>query len=175
MNLEIYDIDETLFKTNSLIYVIKDNEIIKKLTNSEYNSYSLLEGESFDFSEFRMAEKFYSESQPIQEQIDSVKNALELGKEVYFVTARANFDDKELFLDTFRKYGIDIDRIRIERAGNITEDFSGPVKKKIIIRNILRTKKYSTVKFFDDFCDNLKEFYSLNNEFPNTEFTGVLC
>jgi predicted secreted acid phosphatase len=107
MNLEIYDIDETLFKTNSLIYVIKDNEIIKKLTNSEYNSYTLSEGESFDFREFRMAEKFYSESQPIQEQIDSVKNALELGKEVYFVTARANFDDKELFLDTFRKYGID--------------------------------------------------------------------
>jgi hypothetical protein len=65
--------------------------------------------------------------------------------------------------------------IRIERAGNITENFSGPVKKKIIIRNILRTKKYSTVKFFDDFWDNLKEFYSLNKEFPNTEFTGVLC
>jgi len=174
MQLEIYDIDETLFKTDSKIHIIKDNVRINSLTNSEYNAYQLKSGESFDFSEFRDADRFYNDSIPIREQIESVKTALSNGKDVYFVTARADFDDKHKFLETFRKFAIDIDKIRVERAGNIQDISSGPIKKQIIIRNILRTKKYSKVTFFDDFWDNLKAFYSLREEFPETVFKGVL-
>ena len=106
--------------------------------------------------------------------IERVKHSLNAGKDIYFVTARDNFDDKELFLETFRNHGIDIDRIRVERAGRIEDIRTGSVRKKIIIRNILKTKEYKTVVFFDDYWDNLKEFYSLQTEFPEIEFQGVL-
>jgi hypothetical protein len=33
------------------------------------------------------------------------------------VTARADFNDRELFLDTFRKWGIDMSRVHVYRDG----------------------------------------------------------
>lgn len=172
--LEIYDIDETLFHTNAKIYVLANGIRKAELTNSQFNSYVLQHNESFDFSEFRESRKFYEESLPIANMIERVKHSLNAGKDIYFVTARDNFDNKELFLETFRNHGIDIDRIRVERAGRIEDIPTGSVRKKIIIRNILKAKEYKTVVFFDDYWDNLKEFYSLQTEFPEIEFQGVL-
>jgi predicted secreted acid phosphatase len=172
--LEIYDIDETLFRTNAMIHVVKNGSKIKSLTNSEYNSYTLSADETFDFSEFNKSDKFHNESVPIDHMIDHVRTSIESQTDVYFVTARDDFDNKELFLETFKKQGIDTNKIRIERAGKIKDVSTGPVKKKLIIRNILKTKQYDSVLFFDDYWDNLKEFYSLRSEFPNVEFKGVL-
>lgn len=174
MKLEIFDIDETLFKTNALIHVLRNGVKVRSLTNSEYNKYNLLDDETYDFSEFRQSEKFYNESTPIDDMITHVKDSIESNVDIYFVTARDDFDDKDLFLETFKREGIDTDRIRIERAGKIKDVSTGSVKKKLIIRNILKTKQYDSVLFFDDYWDNLKEFYSLRSEFPNVEFKGVL-
>ena len=54
-SLTIFDIDDTLFETTALVYVVKDGVVIDKLTNQEYNVYDLKDGESFDFVEFRDA------------------------------------------------------------------------------------------------------------------------
>jgi hypothetical protein len=106
--------------------------------------------------------------------VNHVKSSIQSQNDVYFVTARDDFDNKELFLETFKKQGIDTDKVRIERAGKIKDLTSGPIKKKLIIRNILKTKQYDSVTFFDDYWDNLKEFYTLKLEFPNIEFKGIL-
>ena len=179
-SLTIFDIDDTLFHTTAQIAVKKDGKVIRKLTNNEFNTYTLKAGEEFDFSEFRDAHKFYHESKPIQRMMakakailaNSVKNP---NSKVVIITARANFDDKDKFLATFRKYGFDIDKVRVERAGNIEGEFIPAFKKAIIIRNYLNTKQYSKVRLFDDSMSNLKEFLRLKTEFDNVTFEAFFA
>jgi hypothetical protein len=176
-SLTIFDIDDTLFHTTALIAVKKDGKVIKRLTNQEFNTYNLNAGEEFDFSEFRDSEKFNAESVPIRRMLAKAKAILANSSKnpnsrVIIVTARANFDDKHKFLDTFRKYGFDIDRVRVELAGNINDTSAAvpAVKKAIIIRNYLNTKQFSKVRLFDDSMANLREFLKLNKEFSSIKF-----
>lgn len=179
-SLTIFDIDDTLFHTTAQIAVLKDGKVIQKLSNQEYNTHKLKSGESYDFSEFRDAAKFYHESKPITRMLDkakailanSVKNPL---SRVVIITARANFDHKDQFLDTFRKHSFDIDKVRVERAGNI-EDISAPaVKKYVIIHNYLKTGKFDKVRLFDDAISNLTEFLKLRKVFPDVKFEAYLA
>ena len=48
-----------------------------------------------------------------------IKNAAKKGSKVIFVTARADMDDRDLFIDTFKAQGIDMSQVYIERAGNL--------------------------------------------------------
>lgn len=89
---------------------------------------------------------------------------------VIIITARSNFDDKEVFLNTFRKYNFDIDRVRVERAGNITDISNPAMKKYIIIHNYLKVNQYNKVRLFDDAMNNLTEFLKLKTIFPEIEF-----
>ena len=179
-SLTIFDIDDTLFHTTAQIAVVKDGETIAKLTNQEFNNYKLGDGESFDFSEFRDAHKFYHESKPIGRMLakakailaNSVKNPL---SKVIIITARANFDDRDKFLATFRKYGFDIDRVRVERAGELVGNEIPAVKKVIIVRRYLATNNYKTVRLFDDSMSNLREFLKLRTEFKNVKFEAFFA
>lgn len=178
--LTIFDIDDTLFHTTAQIGVVKDGKVIKKLTNQEFNNYNADNGETFDFSEFRDAEKFYKESKPIARMLDKAKAILKNSQnnensKVIIVTARSNFDNKERFLATFRKHGFDIDKVRVERAGRIGGDFIPAFKKVIIIRNYLNTKKFSRVRLFDDSMSNLKEFLKLKHEFSTVKFEAFFA
>ena len=173
-NLVLYDIDETLFHTTANIKVISDKGI-KYLNNMEFNNYQLESGEQYDFSEFRDSDTFYNESKPITRQIDNLNADIELGNDVYLITARANFNNKEKFLDTFRKHNIAIDSIRVERCGNINDISEVSIKKSIIIYNILKTKQYKTVKLVDDSITNLMEFMKLKQYFPNVQFETELA
>jgi len=173
--LTIFDIDDTLFHTTATINVKKDGKVIKNLTNQEFNTYKLGKGEEFDFAEFKNAEKFAKESQPIGKMLEKAKAIIAhsektANSKVVIITARDDFDDKEKFLDTFRKHGIDIDKVRVERAGKI-KSIEGPdVKKYIIIHNMLTTKQFSRVRLFDDSITNLKTFLKLKETFPSISF-----
>lgn len=178
--LSIFDIDDTLFHTTAQIAVVKDGKVVKKLTNQEFNNYNLGAGESFDFSEFKDAAKFYKESKPIAKMLNTAsklvsatdKNPL---NKVIIVTARANFDNRDKFLATFRKHGFDIDKVRVERAGNIQDNNIPAIKKAIIIREYLKTKQFSRVALFDDSMSNLKEFLKLGREFPMIRFNAYFA
>ncbi len=174
-SLTVFDIDDTLFHTTAQIAVIKDGVVLKKLTNQEYNTYTLKAGEKFDYSEFHDADKFYKESKPIGRMLakakailtNSLRNPL---SKVIIVTARSNFDNKEKFLQTFRKYGFDIDKVRVERAGNIGDIEIPAIKKYIIINNYIQDGVYGKVRLFDDSMANLKVFLKLKEKFPQIEF-----
>jgi hypothetical protein len=179
-SLSIFDIDDTLFHTTAQIAVVKDGSVIKRLTNNEFNTYKLNAGESFDFSEFRDAHKFYTESKPIARMLEKAKIILKNSEKnplskVVIVTARANFDDKAKFLETFRKHGFDIDKVRVERAGNIEGEFIPAFKKAIIIRNYLKVGSYTKVRLFDDAMSNLTEFLKLKREFPDIKFEAYFA
>lgn len=173
--LTIFDIDDTLFHTTATINVKKDGKVIKSLTNQEFNTYKLGKGEEFDFAEFKNAEKFAKESRPIGKMLEKAKAIIAHSEKtpnskVVIITARDDFDDKEKFLDTFRKHGIDIDKVRVERAGKIKSIESPDIKKYVIIHNMLNTKEFSRVRLFDDSITNLKTFLKLKETFPSIQF-----
>jgi hypothetical protein len=173
--LSIFDIDDTLFHTTAQIALVKDGKVIKKLSNQEFNTYSLKQGESFDFDEFRDAEKFNKESKPISRMMDRAKAILSHSSKnplskVIVVTARANFDNKEVFLNTFRKHRFNIDKVRVERAGNINDISAAADKKFVIIHNYLKTGQFDRVSLFDDAISNLTKFLQLKQLFPKIKF-----
>ena len=176
--LTIFDIDETMFKTKAKVHVIKDGKVIKKLDNQEFNNYKLKRGEEFDFGEFKSAKIFNETSTPIARMINKVKsifrNATRSGSKVIIVTARPNFDDKDLFLDTFRAQGIDIDNIYVERAGNLG---TGPAadNKVVIFKKYLDTGEYKRIRLFDDAMSNLRAFLNLKKEYKDVSFEAFLA
>ena len=175
--LTIFDIDDTLFHTTAKIAVIKDGKKIKDLTNQQFNTYKLKAGEKFDFGQFKDADKFYKESQPIHKMLDKAKAILrnvgkKPGSRIVVITARNDFNNKQKFLKTFAKYGLDMRKIRVERAGKINDISNVALKKVVIIRNYLNTGNFKRVRLFDDSMANLKAFLNMKREFPQVEFSA---
>ena len=155
-------------------------KVLKKLTNQEFNNYKLNPGESFDFDEFKDAHKFYHESKPITKMLAKAKAILANSQKnpdskVIILTARSNFNDKDKFLATFRKYGFDIDKVYVERAGELVGDEVPAIKKAIIITKYLNTKQFSKVRLFDDSMSNLKEFLKLRTKFNDVKFEAYFA
>lgn len=171
--LTIFDIDETLFHTKANVAVMKDGKVVRMLDNQQFNTYKLKAGESFDFKEFRSAEVFRKTSTPIARMVEKakilVKSRNNAASRAIIVTARADFDDKEMFLQTFRDHGLPIDQMHVERSGNL--GISSPAEaKKVVFRKYLNTKNYTKTRLYDDAMSNLKAFLELQEEYPNIEF-----
>lgn len=169
------DIDETLFQTSAKVRVMRNGKIIHELDNQEYNAYELQNNESYDFHEFKDGDLFKRTARPIHNVIQKIKEIHEKiknesGSEIVLLTARQDFYDKENFLQTFRDYGMDIDNMYIERAGNL--GIGSYAAKKIIMHDYLRTEKYTHVKMVDDYEKNLDVFLELQEEFPKVEFAA---
>ena len=178
-SLNIFDIDDTLFHTTAQITVKKDGKVVKKLTNAEYNTYRLKTGESFDYSEFKDAAKFYKESRPITRMINKAKEIVNrmnnpLSRTI-IITARANFDNRDKFLATFRKYGFPIDKVYVERAGNMTDIDLPAEKKAVIISKYLKGGDFKKVRLFDDSMSNLRTFLRLKTQFPTVKFEAYFA
>jgi len=161
------DIDETLYRTFARIYVIKNNKIIKKLSNQEFNTYKLQPDESFDFREFRDAEFFYKTSKPIHPTINRVKrmfqNIERRDSRVVLLTARSEFKDMATFKKTFQEHDIPIDKITIEfnkGSGSVSDN-----KKRTILK-YLSTGEYRRARLVDDALTNIRKFLSIQNELP---------
>ncbi len=177
--LTIFDIDDTLMHTTAKIAVKLNGKVVRELTNQEFNTYQLKKGEQFDFGQFRDAKKFKAESKPIAKMFAKAKAILrnvvnKPGSQMIILTARNDFDDKETFLDTFRQYGLDIDKVRVERAGKLA-GMSPAHAKYVIIYNYLKQGKFARVRLFDDSMANLKEFLRLKQDFKAVEFEAYFA
>jgi len=175
--LHVFDIDETLFKTNAKIRVRdKSGKLVKVLTNQEFNDHKLQTGQHYDFSEFRNAKKFHDESEPISPMIDklnAIHNNIKAGNhnsKIIMNTARSDFDDKNTVLNKFRKHGIDVDNTHIHRAGNVPGNDSPAEKKNVVLRKHLNTGNYDHVHMYDDSKTNLEQFLKLQKEYPKVKF-----
>ncbi len=173
IELVIFDIDDTLLHTTAKINVVKDGEVVRSLTNQEFNNYKLQPGEEFDFGEFRNAAKFEEESVPIGPMLDQLRSDLASGKNVVMLTARSDFDNQKAVWRTFKRHGIDINKdVHLYRAGNQPGSGSPAVKKAIHVIQWLKTGKYNRVTMYDDSEKNLTVFKSLEEKFPNVEFAA---
>ena len=182
------DIDETIFKTFAKVHVVKEEKLVKKLTNKEFNHYELKIGERFDFCEFVDGKLFKETSIPINNVVEQLKKITKKikkeknGSRIIFLTARSDFLDKEEFLESFRMQGLEIDNkdlMYIERAGNL-EQGSIPEKKKKVIQKYLTQNKYDYCQLIDDDEKNinvLKEIAQEKNKTKKesrTTFQGFL-
>jgi hypothetical protein len=171
--LTIFDIDETLFHTKAKVEVVKDGKVVRSLDNQQFNTYKLKAGESFDFREFKSAEVFRRTSTPIVRMVEKAKAIVKAknnaASRAIIVTARADFDDKHMFLQTFRDHGLPIDQMHVERSGNLGLD-SPAEAKKVVFRKYLNTQNYTKTRLYDDAMSNLKAFLELQSEYPNVTF-----
>jgi len=173
-SLTIFDIDDTLFTTDTKIHIVKGGKRIKSLTPAEFNVYRVKSGESLDFSDFRSAEVFQKTAKPIATVFKTAKSIISrfsafANKKIVIVTARGDLDDKNVFLDTFKKYGFDISKVYVHRAGNVGGPDSAQ-NKKVVIRDLIKDGKYEMVRLFDDSKPNLDALHELESEFPDTKF-----
>jgi FMN phosphatase YigB (HAD superfamily) len=167
--LVVFDIDDTLVHTQTKVHVVKDGKVVKSLNSHDFTHYKLQPGESFDFEDFRNAKDFFEKSKPIIPMMNQLKRDISTGNKVVMVTARADFDDKELFLDTFRKYGVDIDKVHVYRAGN-SKQGTTEERKKQIIDSLLNKDNYTKAIMYDDAKPNLHTFIELKKDHPKTKF-----
>jgi hypothetical protein len=177
-NLSVWDIDETLFQTKAKVHVMKNGKRIKSLSNKEYNTYKLGEGETYDFSEFRNAEIFAKTSVPIERAIDKAAKTLRAysnqpNSKVIVLTARSDFDDPHTFLNTFEKHGLNMKNVHVHRAGNL--GMAAAEAKRIFIKQYLDTGKFKTVSLFDDDKRNLDVFLMLKKEYPDVKFVAYMA
>jgi len=176
-SLSIWDIDDTLFESETSVFVIKDNKIVKKLSTSEYNSYRPKLGENFDFSEFRDSNLFFHHAKPLSANLRMAKESLEKKNNFFMVlTARADFNDKNLILRKFEMYGLEMNKptTHIVRSGNL--GLSTAAGKKEVIAACLNTKrrdasaKFKTASLYDDDKRNLDAFLSLKSSVSDIKY-----
>jgi len=175
--LTIFDIDDTLFVSKARVLVKNTNtKKTKALTPQEFNTYKLKPNEEYDYGEFKSAKIFYQTATPIGRMIEKakaiIKNATAKGSKVIIVTARADMDDKKLFIKTFESHGIPMKNIYVERAGNMSG--SSAENKQIIFRKYLKTGEYARIRLFDDHKENLTALLDLKKEFPSIEMFAYL-
>lgn len=176
--LTIFDIDDTLFKSKARVGVKQNGVVKKQLTPQELNTYKLGKGEELDFGEFKSSKLFYQTATPIAKMVAKakaiIKNATKAGSKVIIVTARADMDDKDLFIKTFEAHGIPMKNVYVERAGNVGGG-SSAVNKSVIFKKYLKTGEYSRIRLFDDHKENLKALLDLKREYPEVEMFAYLA
>lgn len=176
--LTIFDIDDTMFVSKARVLVKVNGKTVKALSPSEFNKYKLSKGEEFDFGEFKSSKLFYQSATPIARMVEKakaiIKNATAKGSKVIVVTARADMDDKDLFLKTFEAHGIPMDNVYVERAGNMSGKKSAAAKQ-IIFKKYLDTGEYARIRLFDDHEENLEALLDLQREFPEVEMFAYLA
>jgi len=168
--LVIFDIDDTLVNTDTRVNVVRDGKIIKQLNSHDFTHYKLQPGESFDFGAFKDAREFFTKARPIPGMIKQLKQDIATGNRVIMLTARSDFNDRDVFLDTFRRFGIDMDKVHVYRAGNLAIKAATEEKKKIILKHLLGKEHFDKLIMYDDSVPNLNAFLSLKQDYPYSRF-----
>lgn len=161
-HITFIDLDETLVKSFAKIRVMKDGITIKELSNTEYNTYVLNDGESFDFSQFTSSDIFET-SEPIY---DNINKTMGMPGEKIILTARGDFTDKNKFIKILNKFGIPAGHykdgyIHVVRCANV--NFSPPQAKVNMINRILdKRPDVQSISIIDDSVQNLQAVGQIN-------------
>ena len=159
----MFDVDDTLIKSDVKVYVRKNGHISKKLNSEQYNSYHLKPGESFDYTEFR-SEDILNNRSVFLKYWDTLQREYKKGVHIGILTARA---DADMFYRFFKTNGIDIKRELIFAISDPSMNLKGETieeRKSEVIKRLARWG-YDTIVFFDDNENNLKTAKSLEQKY----------
>lgn len=172
-SIHYFDVDDTLSHPPEDVKVhVKDHEgkRVESLSTSEFNSHKLPHGHSYDFSDFKSAEKF--KIKPIRPMLAKMKSIHKNGGKTEILTARADFDDKDKVAHEFKRFGVNIGQggIHVRRAGNLGMK-PAPAKAKII-SDAVKKHGHKNVHLYDDSIDNIHSMLALKKEHPDVTFHG---
>ena len=161
MKLRVFDMDDTLLTTSSMVIVRDDsgNEI-KKLTPAEYATYDEQPGENMDYEEF----KTLKDPTPIEHAMQSFKKIYDKGlgehRKLAILTARGQDAQSEIKM-FLKKMNLEPSKIEIVTVGD-----SDPLKKKEwIISQIVAG--YNDIAFFDDSGKNRQAVEQIKDDYPD--------
>jgi phosphoglycolate phosphatase-like HAD superfamily hydrolase len=138
--LRVFDFDDTLVKTDSYIYITKQNGYKLKLTPGQYAKYKPTTGDKFDFSDFQAV----TNPTIIKGYFKVLQNMAAKGT-VYILTARASYKPIYNFI---KDSGVKNVYVVALADGN-------PEKKADWIEDKVRNEKYDDVFFIDDSDKNI--------------------
>lgn len=159
----LFDVDDTLIRSDIKVYVRKDGDIVKKLSSAEYNTYRLKPGEYFDYTEFT-DEELLNKKSVFLKYWDTLKREYAKGTHIGIITARKGQD---MFYRFFKNNGIDIKQElvfaindpKIRLHGETIEERKAEVIKRLVKWG------YTTFVFFDDNEENLRTAKKLEDKY----------
>lgn len=174
--LTVFDLDETLFNSPGKVYIRHKvtREYVREASSSLTDE--LTEHEEYDYSDFRSAKLFFERAVPIEKMVKKYQKTIrDRGPDckVCIITARADFDDRDLFLSALKKHKIYHDDVHVYRAGNYEDRApTTPLRKTAIIGDLLTNTKvyFDTVQMFDDAYKNLQAFLGMKSCWKNIKF-----
>jgi hypothetical protein len=172
-SIHYFDVDKTLMHTDSTRVHVLDpaGKKVASLDPQEYNHHKLPHGHSYDYSEFRSADKF-DKAKPIRKMLAKMKAIKKMGGKTEILTARSDFDNKDKFAKTWKKFGVDISpgNTHVRRAGNI--GLTTHHAKAKIISDAIKAHGYKEVHLYDDHKTNIDAMLDLKKHHPEVTFHG---
>lgn len=172
-SIHYFDVDKTLMHTDSTKVHVLDpsGKKVASLDPQEYNHHKLPHGHSYDYSEFRSADKF-DKAKPIRKMLAKMKAIKKMGGKTEILTARSDFDNKDKFAKTWKKFGVDISRgnTHVRRAGNI--GLATHHAKAKIISDAIKAHGHKEVHLYDDHKANIDAMLNLKKHHPDVTFHG---
>jgi hypothetical protein len=157
--LSVFDFDDTLAKCDCLIYVMRDGEVVNKLTPSQYAIYELQEGEDFSYEEFNKLIKnpiiIKENFRLLVKQLDKARRSARGSRKVTILTARG------LSLpvtDFFKKLGLKPYVVALCSADPM--DKANWIEEQI-------NKGYTTIYFMDDSEKNINAVNEMLKKYPD--------
>lgn len=150
--LRVFDFDDTLVKTGSMIHVTNGTGEKFDLTPGEYAVYEPLPGDEFDYSDFSKL----IDPREIVWTGKILRNILRSGGEVVILTARSAQAPVYQFLEDAGLPSIEV----------IALASSDPQKKADYIEDRIVKDGVKFVEFFDDSPKNVEAVEALNGKHP---------
>ena len=147
----IFDFDDTIAKSDSWIYIIKNGKEIKKLDAAEFAVYTPKQGEEYDFRDF---DRKIRNPRLIKKNADLLKKQLSKNRRVTILTARRLGAPINHF---FKSIGIQPYIVPLGSAD--------PQKKAEYIETQIK-KGYTTIYFMDDSHKNVRAVKNLQRKYP---------
>lgn len=172
--IHYFDVDKTLMHTDATKVHVKDADgnHVESLDPQEFNHHKLKSGHSYDFSEFKSADKF-KKAKPIRSMMKRMRDLHKSGKTTEILTARSDFDDQKKFAQKWQKHGVDISKgkVHVRRAGNLAGMPTHEAKAKII-SDAIKKHGHKVVHLYDDHKANIDAMLDLKKDHPDVEFHG---
>lgn len=153
--LVIFDLDDTLVKTDARVKIInhKTKKVIAELTPKDFNSFKKRSGHILNFEDFEDPE-ILRQGKLIHSIFSKLKYYYNKGVPVSIVTARSSSDIVRTF---FLENGIDIHPDLVIAINDPAANLEGNIaeRKQKAIRNLI-DDGYTNLIFFDDNEDNLR-------------------
>ena len=157
----LFDLDDTIIHTTAEIMIMKGDKLIRHISNTEFNNYTLKPGESYNFGEFDDPNILAKEE--FTPYWNTLKREYNKGTHIGILTARG---DCKMIKQFFDSKGIRIKDELIIAINDPSLGLTGTIQeRKAEAIKILADGGYSLFIFFDDNEPNLQAAKKLERQY----------